>query len=122
MDRDRDERLRLALREQRVLDSLGALADVLPSPLAVDALALPKNGGKVTVSLKDAGVAIAGAKVRLGGTSKTTNSKGQATFSVAKHSKKGTRTITFTRDPSGSPANPWTRPPEYRWSWPLRLR
>jgi hypothetical protein len=34
-------------------------------------------------------------KVRYGTTTKKTNAKGQVSFTIAKHTKKGTKTITF---------------------------
>jgi hypothetical protein len=54
-----------------------------------------KKGGKVTVTLKDAGVGVSGVKVRYGTVTKKTNAKGQVSFVIAKHTKKGTKTITF---------------------------
>ena len=55
------------------------------------------HGGKMTITLSDAGVPVAGATVTYAGSSRTTNDTGQATFSVAKHTAKGKHAISFRR-------------------------
>jgi hypothetical protein len=56
-----------------------------------------KKGGKVIVTVRDAGVPVSGVQVRYGNTTKKTNAHGQVTFKIAKHGKKGTKTITVRR-------------------------
>jgi len=54
------------------------------------------SGGSVTVHVTDAGTPVAGAKVTYAGVSKTTNSSGNATVKVAKGTKRGKHTASFS--------------------------
>ena len=55
------------------------------------------KGGKVTVTVTDAGQRVKGAKVRYGGKSHTTNATGQASFTVAKKTSTGKKAVTVSR-------------------------
>jgi hypothetical protein len=51
----------------------------------------------ITMTVTDAGDAVKGAKVKFHGDSKTTNSNGKASFTLAKHTKPGKYTATATK-------------------------
>jgi uncharacterized membrane protein len=53
------------------------------------------TGGTVTVHVADAGAAVSGATVTYGSKSKTTDSHGNVSFSIAKGTSKGKHTIAF---------------------------
>lgn len=69
---------------------------VLPG-LTVVATPRSLDKGKVTVRVSDAGAAIAGARVRFGDATKTTNSKGVTTFAVGKGMRSGVVHVKATK-------------------------
>ncbi|MEN0130310.1 MAG: hypothetical protein AAGC49_12775 [Brevundimonas sp.] len=55
------------------------------------------KGGKVTVTVTDAGLRVKGAKVVYRGKAHVTNAKGQATFSVAKGTSTGKKSVSVSK-------------------------
>ena len=53
------------------------------------------SGGTITVYVRDAGAPVAGAAVRYAGVTKKTGALGKVTFSVARGTTKGKKTVTF---------------------------
>ena len=54
------------------------------------------KGGRLTVTVSDAGTAVPGAVVRFAGRQAVTGANGQATFTVAKGTQKGRYAVTVT--------------------------
>jgi hypothetical protein len=76
-----------AVRTNRAVTKIGPIRDA----------GIPTGTAEITVTVRDAGTEVKGATVHYKSHEKTTNANGRVTFTIAKGTHKGTKTITATK-------------------------